>query len=203
MIVGLALGGALANLGWAALYADRIWAQPGALLAPGGFSVLFVPSGPLAVAPWRASRAERDRFLAAAFASLPLALATARIGCLVAGCCGGIPTDLPWGMRLAGDTVWRHPTALYDIAGLLALHAAARGLPAARVAPVVLVGFGVLRLAIEPLRAAPPLGPPLVSPSWIASVWVALGLVLDRPARASRVEPDAVARGSSYSMGAR
>ena len=183
MIVGLALGGALAHLGWAALYADRIWTQPDALLAPGGFSVLFVPLGPLAVAPWRASRAERDRFLAAAFASLPLALATARIGCLVAGCCGGIPTDLPWGVRLAGDPIARHPTALYDIAGLLALNRTACRLPREHVPSAVLVGLGLLRLAIDPLRALPPLGLPLVSASWIAGLWVGVGAWIGLAAR--------------------
>jgi len=175
-VAGLVLGGALAHLGWAALYADRLLAQPAALLAPAGFCVLFVPLGPLVVAPWRASRAERDRFLAAALASLLPALATARVGCLVAGCCGGIPTDLPWGMRLAGDPIARHPTALYDIAGLLALSRIARRLPPERVAPAVLVGLGLLRLAIDPLRALPPLGPPLWSPGWIAALWIALGL---------------------------
>jgi prolipoprotein diacylglyceryltransferase len=175
-VAGLVLGGALAHVGWAALYADKLLAQPAALLAPAGFCVLFVPLGPLAVAPWRASRAERDRFLAVALASLPLALATARLGCLVAGCCGGIPTDLPWGMRLAGDPIARHPTALYDIAGLLALSGIARRLPPERIAPAVLVGLGLLRLAIDPLRALPPLGAPLWSPGWIAALWIALGL---------------------------
>jgi len=177
-IAGLALGGALAHLGWAALYADRVWSAPAALFSPAGFCVLFVPLGPLAAAPWRAPRAERDRFLAAAFASLPLALATARLGCLVAGCCGGLPTDLPWGLRLGDDTISRHPTALYDIAGLLALHALASRLPAARVAPVVLAGFGLLRLAIDPLRALPPLGPPLVSPGLVAAAWIGVGLAI-------------------------
>ena len=173
-LAGLALAGVLAHLGWAALYADRFWAEPGALLAPAGFCVLFVPLGALAVAPWR--REERERFLAAAFASLPLALAVARLGCLVAGCCGGLPTDLPWGLRLAGDAIPRHPTALYEIAGLLALHVVVRAQARDRRAALVLVGFGFLRLAIEPLRAPPPLGPPLVSASWIAALWVAVGL---------------------------
>ena len=175
-IAGLALGGTLAHLGWAALYADRVSSQPAALLAPVGFCVLFVPLGPLALAPWRASRAERARFLAAALASLPLALATARVGCLVAGCCVGVPTDLPWGVRLAGDPIARHPTALYDIAGLLALDRIACRLPRERVPSMVLVGLGLLRLAIDPLRALPPLGPPLVSASWIAGLWVGIGL---------------------------
>ena len=177
-VAGLALGGALAHLGWAALYIDRVWTQPSAVVSPAGFCVLFVPLGLLALAPWRAPRAERDRFLAGAFASLPLALATARLGCLVTGCCRGLPTDLPWGLRLAGDTIPRHPTALYDIAGLLALHAAARALPEARVAPAVLIGFGALRLAIEPLRIAPPLGPPVVPAGLLAAAWIGAGVAI-------------------------
>jgi len=177
-LLGLALGGALAHLGWVALYVQRALEEPRWVLAPAGFSVLFVPLGLLAVAPWGRARGERERFLAAAFASLPLALATARLGCLVAGCCGGIATDLPWGLRLAGDTVARHPTALYDILGLVALDAIARRQRPDRAAPAVLAGIGMLRLAIEPLRAAPPLGPPLLPAAWIASFWVALGAVM-------------------------
>lgn len=38
-----------------------------------------------------------------------------RIGCFVGGCCYGLPTALPWGVKF-GDGVPRHPTQLYEVA---------------------------------------------------------------------------------------
>ena len=211
--VALGLGGLLAHLGWAALHADRVRADPAALLSPAGACVLFVPAGLLVAAPWRAPAALRARFLGSAFASLPLALATARLGCLLAGCCAGIPTDLPWGLRLAGDPIPRHPTALYEIAGLALLHVLARGLPSERVAPHVLIGLGVLRLAIDPLRAPPPLGAPVVPPGALAALWIAAGRAIRaapsggapwRRARRRRPDPAAARRsGGSARRGCR
>jgi hypothetical protein len=160
----LALGAALAHAGWLLLHAPALWpallARPGLLLAPSlGFCVLFLPLGPLLL--------ERS---AAAFASLPLALAVARLGCLAAGCCHGTPTALPWAM--AG----LHPTALYEIAGLLALHGVVSRAGARSAAPLVLGGMGALRLLIDPLRAAPPLGAPLVPAAAIAAAWLAIAV---------------------------
>ena len=56
---------------------------------------------------------------------LPLitAMAVGRIGCFLAGPADhteGLPTSLPWGMAM-GDSVRRHPVALYEIAFLVAL----------------------------------------------------------------------------------
>ncbi len=180
-VLGLALGAALAHLGWVLLYADRVWMHSWLWVDPArGFTVLWLPLGPLVTAPWRAGAAARTRYLAAAFASLPLALAAARVGCLFAGCCHGIPTQLPWGVALAGELAPRHPTPLYEIAGFLGLHFAARAAPDPRVAPLVLIGFGLLRLGVEPWRAQPPLGAPLV-PAWLlAAAWVAVGRILLR-----------------------
>jgi phosphatidylglycerol---prolipoprotein diacylglyceryl transferase len=42
-----------------------------------------------------------------------------RIGCLLAGCCFGAPTDWFWGLHLHGAD--RHPTQLLEALGLLAL----------------------------------------------------------------------------------
>jgi len=41
------------------------------------------------------------------------AIAIGRMGCFVAGCCHGRPTDLPWAVDF-GDGVLRHPTQLYE-----------------------------------------------------------------------------------------
>ena len=164
--LGLALGAALAHAGWlllhAAVIAPALRARPGLLLDPAfGACVLFVPLGPLLL--------ERS---AAAFASLPLGLAVARLGCLAAGCCRGTPTSLPW--ALAG----LHPTALYESAGLLVLHAAVSRAAPRFAAPLVLGGIGALRLACEPLRAAPALAAPLVPPAALAAAWLVFAAAL-------------------------
>ncbi len=54
--------------------------------------------------------------------AMPVAVAVGigRIGCFVAGCCYGTPTELPWGVRFAtadlleGVDAPRHPTQLYE-----------------------------------------------------------------------------------------
>lgn len=179
--IGLALGALLAHLGWAILHLDEVSRHPLALLdVSTGMSVLFVPLGLLLVA-LPAPRDERRRFLAAALGSLPLALAMARVGCVVAGCCHGITSDVAWALPLGPDEQMRHPTALYEIAGLLGLATAVHLLPAGLTASAVLVGMGALRLMLEPLRSPPPLGEPVVSVSLVAAGCVVTGLLLARP----------------------
>lgn len=158
--IALALCALFAHLGWAAMNVHLVREYPASLLAPTGFSVLFVPLGLLAATPWRAPQGERDAFLAAAFGALPLALASARLGCIAAGCCGPLAA------------------AVLDAAGLVALHALLRRTAQAWTVPLVMIGLGVLRLAIEPLRDEAPLGAPLVPVALLAAGWVALGVAL-------------------------
>jgi hypothetical protein len=147
-VAGLALGAGLAHLGWVLLHAAPIARHPQAIWNPSlGYCVLFFPVGPLLFSPG-----------ARAFAALPLALAVARAGCLVAGCCRG-----PQG----------EATPLAEIAALVALHVLVRHLPERAVLPAVLAGFGAIRLALEPWRAPPPLGAPALAPAWIAAAWLA------------------------------
>jgi hypothetical protein len=158
----LALGAALAHGGWLLLHAPLLWpalrARPGLLLDPSlGYCVLFLPLGLLAI--------ERSP---AAFASLPRALAVARTGCLAGGCCLGV---VP---------------ALFEIAALLGLDAGLRRLPLARAGALALAAIGALRLLLEPLRAPPPLGEPMLPPALLAAGWVALGAA--RWLRAGRMQ---------------
>jgi hypothetical protein len=165
-LVGLAAAGAFAHLGWVALHARVALAQPElALDVTRGFTVLFMPLGLLLAAPWGGPSARREAFLADALGALPLALAVARGGCLLGGCCGG-------------EADAAHPVPLYEIAALLALHAAARSVPAALVSGLVLAGFGAIRLALDPLRPLPPIGPPAVPAALLAAGWLAAGAVL-------------------------
>lgn len=170
----LVVGALAAHLGWAFLHLDRVLDAPWAVADPrSGFSVLFVPLGLLGTAPWCAGSVERERFLASGARALLPGLALARLGCLVAGCCGGVALETPVLASLAE----RHPVALYELAGLAACALLLQRVDTARVAPVFLLGFGGLRLALEPLRAPPPLGEPVVDPSWLAAAWLCVGAI--------------------------
>lgn len=113
-----------------------------------GASILFVPLGVLLAAPWRE-----------ALAALPLALGVARLGCLASDCCYASP--------------WN---ALPELVGWVALHVGARRWPR-HATPIVLCGFGAIRLLTLPLRRQPTIEP-FVDPAWIALAWVAAGALL-------------------------
>lgn len=178
LLAGLGLSAVLAHLGWVAMNPVAALAEPALVLDPTrGVSVLFVPLGPLIVAPWRGPRPALDRFLASSLGALPLSLAVARLGCLIGGCCHGVPTSMPWGIEPAGGEVAVHPTPIYEMGLLVGLHWMTRVDSAERIPGLVLAGLGAIRFALEPFRAAPPLGAPLVAPWLIALLWIATGLV--------------------------
>ena len=183
-VAGLGLGAALAHLGWAVLYLHRLSDPAAALLDPArGYCVLLVPLGPLLTAPWRQGPRWRDRYLAGCLRALTPALAVARLGCLLAGCCHGVASEVPWALPLAGVGRRVEPTPLYEMVGLLALWGLLRKLPERWVPPAFLIAFGLLRLLTEPLRAAPPLGAPAVSVEALAAAWVAAGGIWWRRSR--------------------
>jgi hypothetical protein len=151
--LGLSLGAVLAHAGWAMLHWRAVAIRPSAIVdLSTGYCVLFVPLGVLLF-----TRSP------AAFRALPLAFAVARAGCLAAGCCHG-----PGG----------EPTPLYEMGGLVLLHAVVRRGPDRWALPAFCAGFGLVRLGVEPWRAAPPLGEPAIPPAWIAAAWVAAGVAI-------------------------
>lgn len=162
-LAGLVAGAAAAHAGWWLLHLDvrLAFAQ--------GASLLFVPFGVLAAAPRRGDP-RRARHLHASFAGLPLAIALARVGCVLRGCCPGV----------AGT----------EVAGLLALFALSRALPGACTAPCVTAGIGALRLLLEPLRARAPL-PTIVPVEAVALALVATGIALARGMLRARGGADA------------
>ncbi len=156
-LLAVALGAVFAHLGWALFHLDAVVDHPAAAWNPAiGYSVLFFPLGPLLL-----SRS------ASSWRALPLALAVARLGCLAAGCCHGIPA--PWGGL--------YPTQLYEIVLLVGLHVSLGRAPNSLAAPCFLLGFGLIRLVLDPLRALPPLGAPGFAPSTVAVCWATLGLL--------------------------
>lgn len=99
--------------------------------------------------------------------ALALGHALGRLGCFFGGCCYGAPSRGPFAVTYtdlrapgAHPMVARHPWPLYESAALLVLAAVvalvpsnrlARAAPGARFALYALL-YGVLRIALEPLR---------------------------------------------------
>jgi hypothetical protein len=145
--LALAVGALLARVGHSLLFAD-----PSRMLDPReGFSVLFLPLAVLALAP-----------SPAAFSALPLALAVARLGCLVAGCCRGADGE---------------PLPLVEASALALLAPIlSRGAPEDQ-APRFVFAFGGLRLLESPWRPPVPSGA-AATPELVALGWIALGALL-------------------------
>jgi len=147
--LALLLGAALTRAGHALVFE----ADARALLELGaGVSILFLPLGVLLLAPTPAG-----------FASLPLPLAVARLGCVAAGCCRGDNGE---------------PMALAEAAALLILHFAIGRTPPRLALPVFAMTFGGVRLLEQPWRAESMQSSALLSPTAVAVAWLAAGLAL-------------------------
>lgn len=101
----------------------------------------------------------RDRFGNILVPSIALGLAIGRIGCLLAGCCYGKETALPWGLNF-GDGVSRHPTQIYDMLFCLAAFAViqprAHSAPPGRLMTRFFVAYFLFRFFEELWRAEAP-----------------------------------------------
>ncbi len=96
-----------------------------------------------------------DRFAAL----LPFTLATGRVGCLLAGCCGGLPYD-GWGAVHDAAGVARYPTQLIEIVFQLAVGVAFQLMVRRRVLcghlfAVYLMMYGAFRFLTEFIRDTP------------------------------------------------
>lgn len=127
---------------------------------------------------------------------MPLGHALGRAGCLMAGCCWGAPSDVPWAVRFgpasvafgAGEvpragasTVALHPTQLYEALGLLTLFAVLlvirrrRGVEAPwRQVSRYALGYGALRFGVEVFRGDPSRGLLLELRSAPVAQWLSL-----------------------------
>jgi phosphatidylglycerol:prolipoprotein diacylglycerol transferase len=80
-------------------------------------------------AVWLLSREANFSFMDIADLGMPFAVLTLafnRIGCLLAGCCYGIATALPWGFKFLADGIIRHPTQAYEMAVNFAIFGSSR-----------------------------------------------------------------------------
>ncbi len=114
-----------------------------------------------------AGRGSRRRFVDLADAVAPAgiaALGIGRIGCFLAGCCWGRPTDLPWGVVFPelGPPA-RHPLQLYSSALdlVLAVALVVRGGPPGATAAHAALGLGIVRLLLETVRDPAAMDPPV------------------------------------------
>jgi prolipoprotein diacylglyceryltransferase len=131
----------------------------GGLSSMGGVAAVVVVLGVAARGSVRRFAELMDVFAPAGI----VALAIGRVGCFLAGCCWGMPTDLPWGVLFPElGPPPRHPLQLYSAAldaalgGVLLRTRRSPGVTAAYAA----VGLGTGRLVLEMLRdpaAADPL----------------------------------------------
>lgn len=113
-----------------------------------------------------------DRFAAL----LPFTIAIGRVGCLMSGCCRGVPTDSPLAIHYA-DGVARHPAQVYEmifhlVAGITAIwlirHQQFRG----SVFSLYLIAYGGYRFASEFIRETP-----IVFSGWSAYQWLSLVMI--------------------------
>lgn len=115
--------------------------------------------------------------------AVPLSLGIGRVACLLAGCCYGAPSDVPWHVHLAGAD--RHPVQLYEaaldfaLAGLVYL-ARDQPRPAGDLFKLSLIGYASIRVLLDPFRgdARVWLGPlsavQLICLAAIAVLWLAM-----------------------------
>jgi prolipoprotein diacylglyceryltransferase len=90
---------------------------------------------------------------------LPFSIGLGRIGCLIVGCCRGLPYDGPWAITYA-DGIPRHAAPLYEMVfhwtmGFLLIALWRRQLLFGRLFALYLVSYGVFRYFSEYLRETP------------------------------------------------
>jgi len=113
--------------------------------------------------------------------AVPVAVAVGigRVGCFVAGCCYGTPTDLPWGIVFPNvDHLARHPTQLYEsvfhiTAALLLACLRHDGLFRGQLIKLYMIAYAAYRFATEYIRPEARLWYGLTGYQW-ASIVLAL-----------------------------
>jgi phosphatidylglycerol:prolipoprotein diacylglycerol transferase len=110
---------------------------------------------------------------------LPFTIAIGRVGCLISGCCRGVPYD-GWCAIRGADGVWRHPAPLYEIAfqlvvGMVFVLLLRRRLLFGRLFSVYLIVYGLFRFLTEFVRETPKFFGGLSGYQLLSFVMVTLG----------------------------
>jgi phosphatidylglycerol:prolipoprotein diacylglycerol transferase len=129
-----------------------------------GLSFHGVMLGSIAATGWVASRSKvpLSSLLDALAPAAALGHVVGRLGCFLNGCCYGALTALPWGVsfsnpKICPDALPRHPTQLYEAAGLLVLfsylmHTRRRQRYPGELFLIWMAGYAVLRFLNDFLR---------------------------------------------------
>lgn len=153
------------------------------------------------VAASRVARVSAASLLDAFAPAGVLALGVGRVGCFLAGCCYGAPSDVPWAVVFPSvDGQARHPLQLYSALADVVVVALAcrRPGPAGAVAARCALGLGLVRFGLETLRDAATTNP--LAGGWITLPQVGAVLLVVGGAGALRVtKPQG--RGSDASRG--
>lgn len=104
--------------------------------------------------------------------------AVGRIGCFLTGCCAGHRTIFVWGVDF-GDGLRRHPTQLYESAGIFVLFFLLKGMerrnpPPGKILFTMFVYYGTLRFLLEFIREDARPGPLGFS----IAQWISVGLIV-------------------------
>ncbi|MDI9370522.1 MAG: prolipoprotein diacylglyceryl transferase [Synergistaceae bacterium] len=167
--LGMLLGARMGSVydSWAIYRADlwrilRVW--------EGGLSAIpaFLGAAALSLVASLARGVSFWKVVDAAATPAALTVAVGRWGCFLNGCCWGIVTTSPLGVRFISDSpdVLRHPTQLYYSFGALAIAGLlqwteqallgdgdARRVKGAVLCPLFSVLYSVMRLSIDPFRS--------------------------------------------------
>ncbi|MEO8271654.1 MAG: prolipoprotein diacylglyceryl transferase family protein [Aureliella sp.] len=179
-MIGAKLPFLMVNLigNWHSLLDGSLWLSNGKTIMCGLVGAYFA----VELAKWILGIRTKtgDSFVVAA----AVAIAIGRLGCLAAGCCYGVPTTLPWGMRCAAiDNLTRHPTQLYESLfhasmAVSMLYGQRSGLWRGQWAKFYILSYLLYRFASETLRPEARLSWGLTVYQWfalaIAPVFVAL-----------------------------
>ncbi len=112
---------------------------------------------------------------------LPFSIGIGRLGCLIAGCCRGIPWDGPWAITYA-DGIPRHPAPLYELIfniamGFVLATLLRRRLLFGRLFALYLMSYGAFRFLIEFVRETAKPFAGLSAYQWMCLVMIAVGAI--------------------------
>lgn len=132
-----------------------------------------------------AARLPLGTLLDAAAPPLALGAALGRLGCFAAGCCAGVPTSLPIGVRFPASDLRVHPTQLYSSAVDLAILFAllkhdSRGAPRGRLFLLFVILYSAKRMILETIRTEPKIFGPLTTAQVVAALLLAVSSILWR-----------------------
>ncbi|WKW11734.1 prolipoprotein diacylglyceryl transferase [Pseudogemmatithrix spongiicola] len=123
------------------------------------------------------------------------AMAIGRVGCFLAGCCAGTPTEVPWAVAARNSDVHVHPAPLYEMAGDLLLITLLRRVPGVRADGdrflIATVAYMGLRIAVESVRDGRTAIGPLNVVQWTLLVIAIplVGVLVARRVRARKPVP--------------